>query len=176
MKKCILLAYLMVFALIAHAQEFSTDKAKATVDGETSMASYTGTSNDLQGKVNTENLLVTFKIPLESIKTGVKGRDRDMYEVLEVEKFPYASFEGAITSDFDPEKKESQQVKVKGTFEIHGEKKPLEVTADLKPTDDGITFSASWPINISDFGIERPSVFFMKVDDEHIIAIEGILE
>lgn len=176
MKKHLLLIGFLFLSSMAVAQILATDKAQATVSGKTSMAAYTGSSNQLEGNINLESREVSFKIPLESIKTGNGSRDKDMYKALEITSFPEATFYGKIMADFDLEKEENQKVMVKGDFEIHGVARPLEVSVDLKPTPEGVLFYTFWPVNITDFGIKRPSVFFMKVNDEHRIVIEGVLK
>lgn len=175
MKKYLLLIGLIWFSLKIEAQVLTAQDATATVNGKTSIASYTGSSDSLEGTLNLDSREVDFRIPLESIKTGNGSRDKDMYKVLETTEFPYAAFSGKIGKGFDIAQEENQKILVKGTFSIHGMEHPLEVTVDLKPTAEGILFYTFWPINITDYGIKRPSVFFMKVEDEHRIVIEGLL-
>ena len=176
MKKYFLLIALLWFSLSTEAQVLTVGKGTAAVNGKTSMASYTGSSDSLEGTLNLDNGAVSFKILLESIKTGNGSRDKDMYKALEINEFPYATFEGNLGKDFDIELEQNQKILVKGTFTIHGVAHPLEVTVDLKPTSEGVLFYTFWPINITDHDIKRPSVFFMKVQDEHQIVIEGVLE
>lgn len=175
MKKHLLLIGLLWFSLRLEAQILKAQDATATVNGKTSIASYTGSSDSLEGTLNLSSREVDFKIPLESIKTGNGTRDKDMYKVLETSEFPYATFSGKIDEDFNMQQEENQKILVKGVFSIHGVTHPLEVTVDLKPTTDGVLFYTFWPINITDYGIRRPSIFFMKVVDEHRIVIEGVL-
>lgn len=175
MKKYFSLMGLLLVALGVEAQVLDVQDAKAAVNGKTSLASYTGSSEALEGTLNIDSREVDFRIPLESIKTGNGSRDKDMYKALETDQFPYATFKGKISEEFDIAHEQNQKVLVKGMFSLHGVERPLEVTVDLKPTPEGILFYTFWPINITDYGIKRPSVFFIKVEDEHRIVIEGVL-
>lgn len=174
--KYFLLIALVWYATSTEAQVLTVGKTTTSVNGKTSMASYTGTSDSLEGTLDLASGEVSFKLLLETIKTGNGTRDKDMYKVLETSDFPYATFEGKLSDGFDFELEQNQKILVQGTFTIHGVSHPLEVTVDLKPTPEGVLFHSFWPINITDYGIKRPSVFFMKVDDEHRIVIEGVLE
>lgn len=175
MKKYFLLIACVLFAMSSQGQTLTVKESKAMVNGKTSMASYTGASDALEGTLNLATGEANFKIPLETVKTGNGSRDKDMYKVLEIKEFPYAAFKGKLAEKLDMEVEQNQKILVKGTFSIHGVEKPLEVTVDLKPTPDGVMFYTFWPINITDYGIKRPSVFFIKVEDEHQIVIEGVL-
>ncbi|HYG40978.1 MAG TPA: YceI family protein [Cytophagales bacterium] len=175
MKQLTFFCFLIFFSSLSLAQTYSTNRAQAEVSGETSVASYTGVSDKLEGKMNLETNKVDFKIPIKSIDTDNNTRNRHMFEAMEVSKFPNAEFHGKIISPFDPNKKVSQTVKVKGDLTIHGKTRAFETNVQLTPKGEGIEFSSEWKINITDFGIERPSVLFMKVDDQHTISIKGIL-
>lgn len=176
MKKYFLLITLVWLSFGIEAQVLTVSKATASVKGKTSMASYTGSTDSLEGTLDVTSGKVNFKLLLETIKTGNGTRDKDMYKVLEIDEFPYATFEGKLGEGFDIELEQNQKILVKGIFTIHGVSHPLEVTVDLKPTPNGVLFYTFWPINITDYNIKRPSVFFIKVNDEHKIVIEGVLD
>lgn len=174
-KNLVFLVIFFAFSNLLNAQIYQADKAHAEVSGETTFVSYTGASEELQGKLNLETRKVDFEIPLKSIDTGNNLRNKHMNEALESSKYPTAKFSGEIISAFDPTRAESQEVKVKGNFTIHGETREITVTAKLVPKKSGIDFSAEWPINITDYKMERPKVMFSRVDDKHTISIKGTL-
>lgn len=161
---------------LATAQNFVMSKGHAEVSGKTPTTNYTGVSEELKGNINTKSKEVDFKIKLESLKTGNDKRDRDMYKSLDVTAHPMATFKGKIVSPFDINKKEAQNVTVKGNFNIHGVSKEMEVKGTLEGTEKGLKLNASFPVKITDYGIERPHVLTIKAEDEHMIKVSGSLQ
>lgn len=161
---------------VACAQTYVTDKGHAEVHGKAPVSHYTGLSDDLQGEINTETNTVNFKLKLESLNTGNHKRNKHLYETLNIKSYPYATFEGKL-SDFDPGNKKVQNVTVKGKFTIHGVSKEIEVKGTLGQTDNGnLAFVAAFPVNITEYGMQRPKIFAYKVDDKHVINVHGTLQ
>lgn len=105
-------------------------------------------------KVTAENIVVELK----NIKTGMALRDKhakDKY--LEVKKFPEAILV----------KGEGQGGKGKGTLKIRGIEK--EVAGTYKVNGDELT--ASFKINVSDFGIKGVKYMAIGVEDEAQIEV-----
>jgi len=176
MKKIITSIVSFVFMVsLACAQTFVTEKGHAEVHGSAPVSSYTGVSDDLQGEINTETNTVNFKLKLESLNTGNHKRNKHMYETLNISSFPYATFEGKL-SDFNKDDKKVQDVTVKGKFTVHGVTKEVEVKGTLGVTDNNnLAFVGAFPINITEYGMERPKVLAYKVENKHVINVHGTL-
>jgi polyisoprenoid-binding protein YceI len=160
---------------MAFAQNFVTGNGHAEVHGSAPVASYTGVSDDLVGEINTENNTVNFKLKLESLNTGNHKRNKHMYETLNISSYPDATFEGKL-SGYNPNNKEMQDVTAKGKFTIHGVTKEIEVKGTLGVKDkSSLSFTGSFPINITEYGMKRPSVVAYKVNDKHEISVKGTL-
>lgn len=162
-------------AITAHAQVYSTDNGYAKFDASTSMSSYSGETNSLTGSVNLETKDIEFNVPVDSIETGNKSRDKDMYELLKTDQYPYITFEGTLTSDFDPEGGRQEAV-AKGTLTIRNASREITVEGTLEKTGQGLELLTGWTLMITDYDIERPSIFFVKVKDLHEISINVLLE
>lgn len=158
-----------------HAQIYETESGYAEFKAKAPLNSYTGKSNELEGKINLEQSTVSFQLSVKSIKTGIKKRDRDMYELLEVEQYPLVKFEGKLTSDFNEDSDAKQEMAAIGDFTLHGVTKNIEVEGALQKTSKGLKVEASWPVMITDYNIERPSILFYKVRDKHVLSVEAVL-
>lgn len=165
---------LVVVPSSIYGQVFRTYGSDAKVQGATSMSSYTGETDQLKGTINLNADTVYFELPLKTIKTGIKLRDKHMREALEVKKFPKTRFSGQIITG-SPQKGETVTSTVKGDYTIHGVTKQIEVTGTVEWKDDQLIVNASFSINITDYGIERPTVMFVSVYDKHEISIDATL-
>jgi polyisoprenoid-binding protein YceI len=158
-----------------HAQSYFTDKGNAEFQAHAKVNSYEGKSNELKGKVNLESKMVHFKLPIKSINTGVGKRNKDMFELLETDKYPNAEFMGKIVSGFDPKSNEPQHVKVSGTFTLHGVSKPLTVDGVLDRNSNSLHIETQWDMMITDYNIKPPRFLFNKVDNKHHIKVNADL-
>ncbi len=121
------MALLLLLPCFAAGQTYQTDSGHAEFTGHTPLFSFKGSSDSLSGSVDIADSTVQFTLPVKTLDTGNNKRDRDMMNVLEANKFPNATFEGKITSSFNPDKLSKQEVTVKGTFTIHGVSQSLEI-------------------------------------------------
>jgi polyisoprenoid-binding protein YceI len=53
-----------------------------------------------------------------------------------------------------------------GTLALHGQKKAIAGTADLRPQDGKIHVDAHFPVRVSDFQIPKPTYLGVGVRDE----------
>ena len=158
------------------AQVYATQAGNATFKAKMPLNSYTGESDKLQGTIDFETGKVVFIVPVKSIKTGKDKRDEHMYELLEVQKYPNVVFEGKLADEFDLDKKSEQTVKVKGDFTLAGTTRQITVPLNLDPVSKGIQLNASWSLLITDYGLERPSLMFIKVNDKHELDVNALLK
>lgn len=178
MKKLILFTILL-FCLPGtelFAQKFLTREGTAIFHSNVPLYSFSGSSPYLVGMINTENKIVDFYLDLTTLDSGLEKRDRDMKEVLETDSYPFAEFYGEMISEFDPALQDTQQVKVKGEFKIHGVSRKVEIPGKLTPSDEGIHLYATWILKLEDYDIIPPKLLFVKVDQEQRIEIEGMLK
>ena len=157
-------------------QIYKVSDSQAKVNGKAPVTSYTGVSGEMTGNINFNTGDVHFEIPLKSIDTGIDLRNKHMRNALETEKYPIATFDGELLSEFDLNSAQEQQVNVQGDFTIHGQSKNLQVNGNLQKSNSSIDFNASFDIMITNFGIERPNILFYKVKDKHTIEVSGTME
>ena len=159
---------------LLYAQTFDTSNGHAEVEGATSVTTYTGASDQLEGIVDLNADTLYFELPLKSIKTGISLRDQHMRDALEVEKYPKTRFSGKIIDGF-PQKGETVQTSVRGDYTIHGVTKQIEITGTIKWQDGQLLIKGSFPVKITEYDIEPPTVMFMSVYDEHEIRVDVTL-
>jgi polyisoprenoid-binding protein YceI len=105
----------------------------------------------LTGEVDFNKKSFKFVYDLWEIDTGIELRNDHMHENhLETEEYPEAIFEGIISSFSD------SSIVAEGTFSLHGETKPLNLTAKRS----GSKVTVEWKLNLKDYNIEVPRKFF----------------
>ena len=167
---------LILSSNVSSAQVYTTKEGIANFKAKMSFNSYTGVSDRLNGTINFATGEVAFRLPVKSIKTGKDKRDEHMYELLKLQKYPDVVFEGKLIDDFDFDKKAKQTVKVKGDFTLAGSTRQITVPLDLDPVSKGIQLNATWSLLITDYGLERPSLAFIKVNDKHDLSVVAVLK
>jgi len=107
-----------------------------------------------------------FEVDLASLDTGIGLRNRHMRDnYLEVEKYPYASFEGKITS-VEASPGGGGRVTASGTFTVHGVSREREIACDVTPSGEGYHTRCAFTVLLSDHDIEIPKVMFLKLANE----------
>lgn len=169
------LLIMMVSAGGLHAQSWMTESGHVEFHSSVPLHSFTGTSDQLVGRIDVADSTVDFYVDLNTLETGVAKRDRDMRETLESEQFPFAEFFGTLTSSFDPDASGSQKVTVSGTFTMHDVTRDFTVEGTLTPDGDDLHLVAEWTMNMADYDIEPPGILFYRVNEEIDVELEATL-
>lgn len=109
---------------------------------------------------------VMIRAAIATFDSGDGNRDSHMREVLEAAKFPHVTFKG-ITKLEPPENfPATLQPVVNGELQFHGvtHRERVPVTIEwLSPTE--LKVRAQFEISLEKYGVERPSLLFVKIDD-----------
>lgn len=180
MKKFIAVLLLFSFGFFTDktdAQSFAATEGYAEFVSNAPLLEFKGKSDNLHGLIDLEQNLVDFYIDLSTLDTGINLRNRHMRNsYLETERCPFGEFTGEITSDFDPELHEEQDVTVEGSFKVHCITRDKEITGTIQPSDDGLKIDAFWSVLLEDYDIDRPRVVFYELADEQKVNISILLE
>ncbi len=160
---------------VTYGQVFKTDSGLAKFTSSVPLHEFKGTSSYLIGMVDFDENLVDFYLDLETLKTGNSRRDRDMYNTLNVEEYPFAEFTGKLDTPFDFSSNEKQQVIVSGEFTIHGISCEMTIKGSLQKQNGILLLEAEWVHDITDHDIEPPGILFYRVRDEMDVRIEATL-
>jgi polyisoprenoid-binding protein YceI len=104
-------------------------------------------------------------------RSGDANRDGHMQEVLEAGRFPLATFRGLAR--LGPDLQLPATLPMDGEVELHGVRRPVQVALAVERLADGsLRARTSFEVSLDAFGIERPSLLFVKVDDACRIDVE----
>lgn len=173
MRSSLILAALTI-ARIAAAQE------TLAVDGSQSRITYhlvhkmhkvDGVSKKVEGKavlLPDGKAQVQVRAPVESFDSGNVNRDAHMKEAVEAAKFPFVELKALADGMAPPA---SFPATVKKTFKVqllfHGIKQLFDVPVDVTwESPERARAKASFKISLDGYKVERPSLMFVKVDDE----------
>ena len=160
----------------------SGQTVRGTVDSTASIIHYpgtaplhdwTGTSRRVDGRVvlvpnRPDSSRAVIRVPVASFDSGNDRRDRKMREVTEVAQYPIVEFR---TTALQPvtwgraSEGHAGRWKITGTLAFHGRTDTVKTTADVRITDEQVRVRAQFPIRLSRFEVERPSLLWASIDD-----------
>lgn len=154
----------VVFSVISFLSAVSVTLAAATVDmrGEVEYTakgptgSWSGTNKSVSGKVTLDPLSGAVCVDMKGWDSANTRRDNHAEDMFEADKFPKSCYQ--ITG--------SSGNTIKGELELHGVKKSLPVSGNLKLTSSSIVFEGEMTVVIEDYGMTRPSLMGMKVNND----------
>lgn len=175
--KVILIALLTTLSLTAQAENKLTTMTPGKIDflaiGKPAMIRIRGEAQSLNGEATIKDKKVTaeFKLPIQSLSTGIELRDKHMKEkYLESEKYTDAvlKIENLELKSLEASKDEP----FTGTLKLHGIEKPVAGTFSNTGSEGSQKIHAEFKIKISDHGIEIPSYAGIKVTDDVEVKID----
>ena len=126
----------------------------------------------VRGSVDASGLKVMARAQVGTFDSSNTNRDAHMMEVVEGEKYPWASVRAALPGFKLPTAAGTTKINVQASVELHGValSHPIDLTLQTK---DGVHFHVSFefPESLTAHKIERPSLLFVAVDD--LITIVG---
>lgn len=182
---------LILFTLLPAASKasslrFEVDPSRSLVQftSQAPFETFVGKSRDATGWVegNERNLLLTralFRVPVESLKTGNRLRDKDLrLKFMEADKFPEITFElGKVPQPRSLKPGTVTRVVVEGTFTIHGvsRREPIPLDLTYLDRDRTLLIRGRFSVRLSDYQIERPSFLFMRLAETVDVEIDLVL-
>ena len=164
--------------LVAQSPWPSAEVRKATLsfDGKSSLGDFTGTTSDVRGKMlggaTLSEVRGWMEAPVKTLVTGNDRRDRDMVKTMEADIYPNIRFELSRV-DVEWERGDSAGVVLNGNFVIHGVTRAEKVKATVIRADDGIHLSATLPMNLHDYKIDKLTRFLvLKMNPAIVVHIE----
>ncbi|MBU1099378.1 MAG: YceI family protein [Bacteroidetes bacterium] len=177
MKYSIILLVL-IFYVTAFAGEWHVDKSKknsAVYESDAAVLTFEGATDKLDGFVFWEgetlfesNTKIYFEVDLNTLDSGIGKRDSDMREILNTNKWGFATFEGAVDSfEYPTEDKNEISVVLSGKFFVNGVHKEMKVPGKIIKSAEGIKIESDFSIFLNDYNVEAPSLLaFVKVSEE----------
>ena len=168
---------LSLSAVTARAQapgaDYSVDPKQSTLTYHLvhKMHKVDGVSHKLEGKARLTpdgKAQVMVRAPAESFDSGNVNRDAHMKETVEAAKFPWVELkalgEGLTPPSTFPT---TQKKSVKAQLTFHGVQQVLELPVEITwESATRVRAATTLAISLDAFKVERPSLMFVKVDDE----------
>ncbi|RYU94092.1 YceI family protein [Emticicia agri] len=167
-----LIAIIILFVVFAFSS--GADSRKIVADKKTSTVTYAmshpahdweGVCKDVNAVIvyddNTKNISqVAVSLKVDAFNSGNANRDSHAIEVLEGLKYPKVTF----TSN--KIKNDNTTIVAEGNLTFHGVTKPITITVTRTNSDKRMALEGKFDILLSQFQIERPSLFGVKTKDE----------
>ncbi len=110
---------------------------------------------------------VAVRIPVQSFDSGNGNRDEHMKEVVEAARYPYVELKVVGDGVAAPTGSAAVEKTFQGELTFHGVKHAIAVPVKIAAAGGGkLRASAHFSISLDQYQIERPSLLFVKVDDE----------
>ena len=160
---------LFFFIGIACSQSMQIKGSEIRYHGIHPLHQWTGISTSASGRVSYDQSTnlgsITVSVALNSFDSKVYARDSNMLTHTEAIDFPLVIFK----SDNASIKQDSLYVNGKLTF--HGITKDISVVASITH-QNGFQVNGGFCINLSYYNVQRPSLLFIKINDEICIDYE----
>lgn len=176
------LVALLMLAAPAEGRIFAVEPAKSTVRYHIvhKLHRVSGASSTIEGRAVLQpdgKVLAMVRVPVASFDSGERNRDSDMRGALEAQRFPFVVFKGIARLDpgvVAAAQDATLEARMEGEIELHGVKKPAVVplTIRLTPPEGTARARGSFEVSLDAFGIERPSLLFVKIDDACRIEVD----
>lgn len=151
-----------LFTGLAHSEVWEISQGKSTYEVKHLVKRVSSESLELKGKMECSETECEFLIaaPVKSYVSSDSNRDLNMQNVTESSKFPMALARGHFGPDgLSKTGKWLLPVEV----EFHGKK--MNYQAEVSKKADG-RFTTNFILMLDQHGIERPSFFGIKIEDE----------
>ena len=136
------------------------------------LGNFTGRSDSVSGvfRADPENLRQaisgSLQVNASSLKTGDDGRDRDMWKLLAVDRYPEIRFtvDRVVEPSFPSVADRSDVlVTITGRLLIRGVERPLVFPGRVRRRSNGLWVRGETQVRMSDFGISAPTRLFFQV-------------
>ena len=167
MKTLIAILVTFSFSVSAETRELTSGKMEYQVSHF--IKTISGTSNEIKGKMECGESECEFLIGarIQSFTSSDSNRDANMMTVTEASKFPLVTGSGKISvSQFSG----SGEVQHRVSIDFHGVKKNYAVKTIITA---GKKLISKFVLNLDDHGMERPSLFGVRIKNEVPMLLEA---
>jgi polyisoprenoid-binding protein YceI len=155
-------------------------KSEVSFTASFPLGDFTGRTQDIAGefRANPADLRsgVTgmLRIKAFGIGTGDEGRDREMYRLLAVDRYPEIQFtieriEASFPSTTD---RADVLLTITGPMSIRGVERAMTFPGRARLRDDKLWVRGEGPLQMSRFGMKPPSRFFFDVKDTLLVSFD----
>jgi len=164
-----------VQASAAAATVLSAKESKLTYHLIHKLHKFDGVSSQAEAKARIlpdGKVQVMVKAPVESFDSGNANRDSHMKETVEAARFPMVELKAAGDAPTPATFPTTVERTFKGELSFHGVKKILDIPVKLTYTSaTQVKAEAQLKLSLEDYKIDRPSLMFVKINDEMPVDI-----
>lgn len=170
------LTILLLSAQVTQAQAnlYITKNGNVSFHAGTPVEDIDGATNEATSILNTSSGEVVFQILIKSFHFSRALMEEHFNEnYMESSKFPKSTFKGKILeiNKIDFKKNGKYEVDVKGELVIRGKTKSISAKSLLIVEGSKITGESKFKMQLTDFGIEIPSLVADKISNDVMIEI-----
>lgn len=168
--KYLLLALFVSFSV--KAQTYVLTQSKMTYRGTHTLKTFEGTSTQGKGKgqCGEESCEFLVAVPVKSFDSGNSNRDLHMLETMKGAAHPMI----VARLEFPKSELTKKELMLNVEMEIAGVKKKISLNGIQKSeSGNGFSVDLTVPFKLSDFGLERPSLLTLKMDDLVPVKIQA---
>lgn len=174
MKKLITaFVFCVLMTASAFAQIYMTRTGFVSFYSKTSLEDIEAKTQQLYAVINTEKKELAFMVLMKGFefkKDLMQTHFNENY--VESDKYPKASFNGTYTGDVDTKNGTVSNVKVTGSFTLHGVTKVIEASATLQLSNGVLTGNCTFNATPEDYGITIPSLVRNKIAKQVTVEIK----
>ena len=143
---------------------FETTASSVTYSMKHKLHNWEGVSKDLKvatkwNEQKNEIEQISIVVNVATFNSGLSSRDSHMMEVLDGLTYPRIIFSSSNIQYT------SEGILVTGKLQFHGVEKMIETKVKLEKNNRRWVFTGSIPVLLEDYKVERPGLFFVKVDN-----------
>lgn len=168
-----LLGSLLAVAPARAGDPTNTLSGTIVYEGKSPIADWKGSNPSVSGSItwnaNARTVMSEVWVDLAKWDSGNALRDQHTRAMFEVEQFPKAHFRvtglaGDVTSG---------DITLKGTLDLHGVEKNVEIPSKIKIVDGKVSFNGSVVLRVTEYGMKRPVLLGARVADEVKVNIQA---
>ena len=147
-----------------------------TVAGTSNLHDWEIDVEDMQGtlKLNQEDGVVkavqelNLEIPVESLKSGKSGMDKNTYKALDSKKHATITYRLKAVENLKQTAADTYAIQTTGSLSISGVTKTVAIPLKMKVSNKGLLLSGSYELLMSSYKIDPPTALFgtIKTGDE----------
>jgi polyisoprenoid-binding protein YceI len=172
MRKIILISSLVMCALIAHGQVFTTRTGFIGFYSKTPLEDIKAENNQVYAAIDAAKKNIAFTLLVKGfIFTKELMQEHFNENYVESDKYPKANFIGSFTGDFVPDKDGTYNILVRGNLTLHNITKAIEVPATLEITTGKLSGKSEFKLKPEDFNISIPSIVREKITKDITVRV-----
>lgn len=175
MKKILLFLLAVAYLLPAKSQDvYISTNSTVSFFSETPVENIDATSNQVVGALNVSTKTVFFKAKMTTFtfkKALMQEHFNENY--VESEKYPNATFNGAVNENVDLRKEGTYAVTVTGKFNLHGIEKERTIPGTITVKGETIAVSCEFDVKLSDHEIKIPTVVVKNIAEVVKVKVQA---